>query len=72
MATKKEPSATSPYHAPQKLLVPCPDCGAMVLRGRCVNGRVATLGSPISPVFGEPHRCAASTKEENPFVTLDD
>lgn len=54
-----EPAAR-PYHPPQKLLVRCPGCGGMVLRGLFVQGRIKKLPTPITPVLGTAHDCEAS------------
>lgn len=45
------------YRPPQKLLVACPGCGATVLRGLMIDGRVKKQTPPLTPIFGETHRC---------------
>jgi hypothetical protein len=57
------PSTSPKYHEPQKLLVPCPQCGVTVLRGRCVDGRVKKLETAITPVFGNVHTCTGQEQE---------
>ena len=44
---------------PQRLLVPCPDCGQTVLRGLWQGdlGKWKKLEPPQMPVSGTPHQC---------------
>lgn len=51
-----------PYRAPQRLLVPCPTCGVMVLRGLMIHGRVKKQSPPLTPILGEVHKCDGSEK----------
>jgi hypothetical protein len=51
------------YRPPQKLLVPCPDCGVTVLRGLMINGRVKKQSPPLTPIYGKTHVC--KTREQS-------
>lgn len=46
-----------PYRPPQRLLVPCPHCGTVVLRGLIIDGLVRKQIPPLTPVLGEKHVC---------------
>jgi hypothetical protein len=53
----EDAASRPPYRSPQKLLVPCPNCGATILRGLFIDGRIKRLPQPLTPVFGEVHTC---------------
>jgi len=64
MSTPRPPKAPLPpmadYRPPQPMFVPCPQCGALTLRGKD--------GALLTPALGLEHTCKPTTTKEGPSL----